>query len=114
MKELLLFLIPFIVIYLCYFFFVILSKKKMEKFKNNAYYNFLVKTYKLDDKKIPLKLFAHIISLSNSFIISTTFVIICLVESFVLKMLLAFAVILPLQLIVYFIIGKLLQKKYGK
>lgn len=114
MEELILFVISFIVVYLFYLFFVILNKKKMVKFKENVYFNFLVKTYKLDYTKISIKTLAHIISLSNAFIIATVFTIVCLVDSFILKMLLAFAVLVPLQLVVYFIIGKLLQRKYQK
>lgn len=114
MDKLLLFLISFVVVYLFYLFFVILNKKKMSKFKENVYFNFLFKTYKLDPSKISLKALAHIISLANSFIIATAFTIVCLVDSFILKMLLAFAVLIPLQLIIYSIIGKILGKKCGR
>lgn len=114
MEALLCFLISFVVVYLFYLFFVILNNKKMSKFKENVYFNFLVKTYKLDPAKISLKALAHIISLANSFIVAIAFTVVCFVDSFFLKMLLAFAVLIPLQLIVYFTIGKLLQKKFGR
>lgn len=114
MKELILFFACFVLVYLFYLFFVILNKNKMSKFKENVYFNFLVKLYKLDTSRITLKAFAHIISLANSFIIATAFTLVCLVESFILKMLLAFAVLIPLQLVVYSLIGKLLQIKYKR
>ncbi len=114
MKEIITFFIVFIIIYLLYLFLVILNKKKMKKYKDNTYVTFLVKTYGLDKDKLPIKALAHIISLSNSFIISFVFVIVTLIDNFILKMLLAFAIIIPLMLILYHIIGKSLQKKYSK
>ena len=114
MDKLLLFLIAFVLVYLFYLFFVILNKKKMAKFQENVYFNFLVKLYKLDTSRISLKAFAHIISLANAFIIATAFTLVCLVESIILKVLLAFAVLIPLQLIVYSMLGKLLQRKYKR
>ena len=113
MKEIITFLIVFTIIYLLYLFLVILNKKKMKKYKDNTYVTFLVKTYNLDKDKLPIKFLAHIISLSNSFIISFVFVIVTLIDNFILKMLLGFSILIPLMLLVYYIIGKLLQKSYN-
>lgn len=110
MEALILFFTSFIIVYLFYLFFVILSKKKMNKFMDNVYVKFLVKTYNLNEKELNVYPLAHVISLANAFIISITFTIICFIDSFILKMLLAFAVLVPIQLLVYFIIGKWLQK----
>lgn len=112
MDKVITFFIVFIIIYLLYLFLVILNKNKIEKYKDNSYVNFLVKTYNLDKNKLPIKKLAHIISLTNSFIISFVFVIITYVDNFTLKMLLAFAILIPLMLLMYYIIGKNLQKKY--
>ena len=107
------FFISFIIIYLLYLFLVILNKKKMEKYKDNVYLNYLVKTFNLNKDKLPIKKVANSISLANSFIISFTFSIVTLIDNFILKMLLGFSILIPLMLLVYYIIGKLLQKRYN-
>lgn len=112
MKTIITFFIVFIIVYLLYLFLVILNKNKMAKYKDNNYVCFLVKTYNLDKNKLPINKLAHIISLTNAFIISFAFVIAMLVDNFALKMLLAFAILIPLMLLMYYIIGKTLQKKY--
>lgn len=114
MEELVVFVVSFVVVYLFYLFFVILNEKKLYKFRENIYFNFLVKNYHLDLGKVTLSFLANVVSLANSFIIATTCTIVCFVDNFILKMLLAFAVLVSLQLFVYFTIGKLLNKKYGR
>ena len=110
MKYLLTWLLVFIIIYLFYLFFVILRKKKIDKFLDNVYANYLIRTYKLDKNKINVKKLSHLVAISNAFIIATTFVIISFVKNFILMMLLAFIVLIPLQLFVYNIIGKYLKR----
>mgnify|MGYP004584797369 FL=1 len=109
MKYLLTWMLVFIIIYLFYLFFVIFRKKKIDKFLDNVYANYLIRTYKLDKNKINVKKLAHLVAISNAFIIATTFVIISFVKNFILMMLLAFIVLIPLQLFVYNIIGKYLK-----
>ena len=48
MKQLILWIILFIIVYLFYLLFVILRKKKLELFKNNTGFKYLVKVYKLN------------------------------------------------------------------
>lgn len=110
MKYLLTWMLVFIIIYLFYLFFVIFRKKKIDKFLDNVYANYLIRTYKLEKNKINVKKLAHLVAISNAFIIATTFVIISFVKNFILMMLLAFIVLIPLQLIVYNIIGKYLKR----
>lgn len=114
MKELFTFFIVFIIVYLLYLFLVILNKKKMKNYKDNSYVTFLVKVYHLDKNKLPIYKLAHIISLSNSFIVAIVFVIATLIDNFILKMLLAITVLIPLMLLIYYVIGKCFQKKYLK
>ena len=111
MEELLHSFIVFIVVYLFYVIFVINKKNKLEKMKNNVSVVYLVKKYKLDLKKINMKIFAHTISLTNSFIIAITFFIISFVDNYYLKLLVCIAVIFPVLYIMYMIIGKMYQRK---
>ena len=125
MKEVITFFIVFIIVYLLYLFLVILNKKRMNKYKDNNYVTFLVNKYNLDRDKLPIKKVANMISLansfckfllfvSNSFIISFTFAIVMMIDNIILKMFLALAIIIPLMLFMYHLIGKNLQKTYKK
>lgn len=112
MKQLILTLFVFAIIYLAYFIFVICSKSKMEEFGNNVYLKFLIKKFSLNIKKMDLKKMAHIIALCNSFIISFTFFITEIADNFIYKMILGCASLFLLELIVYLLVGKILSKKY--
>ncbi len=115
-KVLIEFLVFFVICYLLYLFLMIL-RKKVNKFKSKkprVEEAFLMGRYNIDFKKFKKKeyrKFLHIISLTNSFILSLTLVIVNIFKSVFLKMLLAFVVLVPLILISYIIIGKHYQKK---
>lgn len=109
MKYIVSFLIAFTIVYLVYLFFVVLRKEKLKGFKNNTFLRYLVKVYNLDINKLNMKKMANIIALANSFIIAATFEVIRFVNNFWLSLLLAFAVLIVLQIIIYHIIGKILK-----
>jgi len=111
-KNLAFCIFAFIFIYLIYLFTVILRKKKLEKFKGNAYVRYLEIIYHIDVNKINIRGLANIIALTNAFIIALTlFVIITITESFIIMFLFALVILIPLQLLFYHIIGKIYQKK---
>lgn len=114
MKDIIFYGIVFLVIYLSYVLFVIIRKKKLVKFENNTYVKYLENVYRLDMNTISMKQFAHVIALANAFIITATLWAIGITDSLLLKMLLAFAILIPLQLLVYHIIGKSYQIKHKK
>lgn len=114
MKEIITFFIVFIIVYLLYLFLVILNKKRISKYKDSNYVTFLVNRYNLDIDKLPIKKVANRISLANSFIISFTFAIVMIIDNNILRMILALAIIIPLMLFIYHLIGKSLQNKYQK
>lgn len=115
-KVLIEFSVFFVICYFCYLFLMILRKKtnKFKAKKPRVEEAFLMRKYNIDFKKIKKKeyrKFLHIISLTNSFILSLTLVIVNIVKSMFLKMLLSLVVLVPLILISYMIIGKYYQKK---
>lgn len=112
MEEVIIYIITFLVIFLFYFLFVILRKKKLEKFKENMYVTYLVKMYKLDLNRIRVKDLVLSIALVNSFIVSTTVFILGFVNNLILKFILALVVLIPLQLLMYHIVGKIFQKRF--
>ena len=114
MFDLIFSLVTFVLIYLFYVFFVILRKKKLEKFKQNTYVKFLVTKYNLDLKKINFKILAHAIALTNAFIISAALFVISFIDNWLYKIGIAFVILVPLQFIMYALLGKLFEKKGSK
>lgn len=111
MKLIIIFLVSFIVVYLAYLITVIWNKKKLLKFKTSNQVLLLVKKYGIKITDLNVKNVANLTAISNSFIIATAITIVELVNNFILKILVAFIVIVPLILIVYSLMGKYLQKK---
>lgn len=111
MNDLLHSLIAFIIIYLFYVVFVINKKKKLEKLKNNVGVLYLINKYNLDLNKINLKVFAHSLALTNSFIISVTFFVISFFDNYYMKLLICIVVIVPVLYIMYMILGKMYGSK---
>lgn len=114
MEEIIFYIITMLVLFLLYYIFVILSKKRLKKFSNNTYVTYLINVYKLDKKKINEKQLVMAVIMVNSFIIATTVFIIGFINNLILKFVLGFIVLIPLQLLMYHIVGKIFQKKFGR
>ena len=112
MKDLIFSIVVFIIFYLAYVIFVINRKDKLSKLKKGMIVNYIVTKYNIDLKQINFKVFAHMVALSTSFIIAVTFFIISFFDNYLFKILLCFIVLLPLQFIMYMIIGKMYQKNH--
>ena len=106
MEDLIFSLIMFIIIYLFYVIFVINRKNKLEKMKKNAGVLYLANRYNIDLNKVNMKVLAHLIALTNSFILSITLFILSFIDNYFLKI-----IIIPFQYIMYMIIGKMYQKE---
>lgn len=107
------YLIFFLLIYICYFIFVIARKKAVEKFKTSTYVLYLVNVYKIKVDKINPYILVHMISLVNAFILSTSLYIISNVDG-VLGYLLGGISIFGLLFLMYHILGMILKKKGDK
>lgn len=114
MEELIFYLITFVLVYLLYLFFVILKEKKRSRYQDSTEITFLKKKYKLDIDAIGINKLSHVCALSNAFIIANTVLIIGFIDSYFLKAIVGFIILIPMILIVYTIIGKYYQKKQGK
>lgn len=121
MKELLLWLGMFALIYLFYELFVIRKEKVLENMKKGKELSLLSKKYKLDYSKINMKELVRLIALSNAFIISTVVTLVCLLQNWISNFLLwmisvlvvGILLLIPFILIVYTRIGRYYQKKQG-
>ncbi len=111
MKYIISYLIYFAFIYAFYLFTVVLRKNKYEKYKKSTQVMFFVKKYKLDYNNIPFEKFINIVALSNTFIMSTTLLVVEFIPQFFLKVLVAFVVLFILLFIVYKLIGLYIGRK---
>ena len=113
MRELILYLIVFVMAYLFYIIFVLCRKNVLKKFPNGKEMTYLKYKYgvKVDDKN--LKKMANIIFLANSFILSTTVFVVCLFNNFVLELIVGIITLIILILGVYHLIGSYYKKKQG-
>ncbi len=114
MEELIFYIITLVVMFTLYYTFVVRNKKRLQKFSDNMYVNYLVGVYKLDKNKIDIKQLAIAICMINSFIIATIVFILGFINHLVLKFVLGFICLLPLQLLMYHIVGKIFQKKFRR
>ena len=111
MKYLTLFIIYFVIIYLFYLFTVILRKKKYDKYKKSTQIVHFIKKYNLDFTKISFIKFINIIAFTNSFIMSSTLIVMEFIDKYVMKILVAFVVLFVLIFICYRLIGFYIERK---
>jgi membrane protein implicated in regulation of membrane protease activity len=123
MKEIILFIACFIVVFICYQVFFILPMKKYRKNKKNgkkkkikekkelAEIRFLVTKYKLDLDKVNYNKLLLVVSLVSSFDITLIVTIITLFDSYLVSFLLAAVLVLPIVMISYWLVYKFYEKK---
>ncbi len=110
-------LIMFIIIFLCVYFvyyFIFDDMLKKEKYTKISELVLLTRKFKLDKKKMNYKSSLNGIAIINAFIVSITFTIIDLIPvNIVLKLFIAFVIMLIMIFSLYISYGKMLQKKWG-
>lgn len=123
MKEIILFIACFILVFICYQVFFILPMKKYRKNKKNgkkkkikekkelAEIRFLVTKYKLDLDKVNYNKLLLVVSLVSSFDITLIVTIITLFDSYFVSFLLAAVLVLPIVMISYWLVYKFYEKK---
>ena len=123
MKEIILFIACFILVFICYQVFFILPMKKYRKNKKNgkkkkikekkelAEIRFLVTKYKLDLDKVNYNKLLLVVSFVSSFDITLIVTIITLFDSYLVSFLLAAVLVLPIVLISYWLVYKFYEKK---
>ena len=113
LKEILLFIGTFILVYLFYFIFVLSRKNVFEKVpesKNMLYlkYKYGIKFIKKNTKEIANKVF-----LANSLILSVAVTVAGLFKSFILGILVSIIPLVLLTLLLYHLIGTYYKNKQG-
>lgn len=123
MKEIILFIACFILVFICYQVFFVLPMKKYRKNKKNgkkkkikekkelAEIRLLVTKYKLDLDKVNYNKLLLVVSLVSSFDITLIITIITLFDSYLVSFLLAAVLVLPIVMISYWLVYKFYEKK---
>lgn len=111
MEKILWFIGSFIFVYLIYLITVIFKIKKNDKFKKSNQVLYFKRVYKIDIDKLNLTKFAHIIALTNAFMIALVATLIDFFDKLIVKMLVGFVILVPLMLLLYHIIGKIIKSK---
>ena len=114
MFELLLFTTSFIILNVIFnlFYDDALKKEKLSKIKTIS---IMIDKFSLDKNKVNNRSLLRGVSFINAFIVSTTLVVVDLIGiDKIYWFIIAFAVIILLIFICYYIYGKILQKKWGK
>ena len=114
MRELILYLIIFVIAYLFYVIFVLSRKSLLKKFPNGKEMTYLKYKYdiKVNDKN--LKKIVNIICLANSFILATTVYVVCLFDNFFIELIVGVITLIILIIVLYHIIGTCFRKKQIK
>lgn len=98
-----------------YLLFFKRNKKKIKKLSNSIGFSYIIPKFKLDIKKMNLEYVFILISLINSFIISSVFIITYIIPwNIGFKMLLGFVLLFSLIYALYEILGRHLVKKGWK
>ena len=111
MEKVLSFVIYFVLIYLFYFFTVIIRKNKYEKYMQSKQIVYFIKKYNLDFNKISFNKFINIIAIVNSLIMAITIMILEYIPHLMLKLLVAFVILIILILLSYKLIGIWIERR---
>jgi len=110
-NELILFIISFIFVLIIYEFFIVNKSKRRNSKNRPIEIKYLVSRYKLDLKKIHYRQILQIVSLVSSFDIAFIVSIASIFDSYLIQLLVAVALILPVIFISYHFVGNYYVKK---
>lgn len=114
MFNLIMFIIIFLGVYFVYYF-IFDDMLKKEKYTKISELVLLTRKFDLDKKKMNYRSALNGIAIINGFIVAVTFTIIDLIPvNIVLKLIIAFVIMLIMIFGIYISYGKMLQKKWGK
>ena len=113
MKELILYLVTFIIVYLFYVVFVLCRKTVLKKFPDGKEMRYLKIKYGIKINDSNLKKIANKLCLANSFILATTVYVVSLFNNLFIEIIIGLFTIIILIFILYHIIGTYYKKKQG-
>jgi len=110
-RELLLFILSYIVVFLLYRIFIIKKAERKKKSKEPFEVTYLVNRYRLDLDRINYKRLLNVVSFVSSFDIALVVVIILLFKSFILEIIVGFISTLIIILVSYHLVYLVYKKK---
>ena len=113
MKDLIFYLIVFVLVYLFYVIFVLCRKNVLKKFPEGKEVRYLKFKYGIKVNDNNLKKIANTIFLANAFILSTTVYVVCLFDSLIVEIIVGLITLIILMLGMYHLIGIYYKKKQG-
>ncbi len=113
MKEIIFYLIIFLLVYLFYVVFVLSRKNVLKKFPDGKEIKYLKYKYGIKVSENNIKKLANTIFLGNAFILSTTVFVVCLFDNLLIEIVVGIITLIILILGVYHIIGSYYKKKQG-
>lgn len=113
MKDLIFYLIIFLLVYLFYVIFVLCRKNVLKNFPNGKEIKYLKMKYGIKVNDNNLKRIANTVFLSNAFILSTTVFVVCLFDKLYLEIIVGLITLLALMFTIYHLIGTYYKKKQG-
>ena len=113
MKELILYLITFVLAYLFYVIFVLCRKNVLKKFPDGKEMTYLKLKYGIKVNDSNLKKIANLIFLVNSFILATAVYVVCLFDNLFIEIIVGVVTLILLILVFYHLLGTYLKKKQG-
>ena len=100
-------IIVFTLVFLLNYFLFVRKNKKLKKYERPLELIYLSGIYGIDPKKINFRRFQYAYSLINSFIITTTYMlVIYLVKHMILKVIIGIAILVLLIIICYGLLGR--------
>ena len=110
MREVILFIMTFITVFIVYQLFIVSKRKKVKK-KYPMEVNYLIYKYKIDIDKVNYKKLLRVISVISSLDISILVTIVLLFDSYLLQIIVALLLVIPIIMISYGFIGRYYVKK---
>lgn len=111
MRELILFFMTFVVVFLIYQLFIVRKYKKIKNKKQLPEISYLVNKYHIDLNKINYNKLLNIVSIVSSFDIALLVSVSLLTESIFMEMVIALVLAVPTIIISYSFIGRYYKKK---
>lgn len=107
--------IVFVAVFLLNYFLFVKKNKKLKKNDMPLELIYLANIYDIDPKKINFRRFQYTYSLINSFIITTTYLlVIYLIKSMIIKVVVGIVILVLLIIICYGLLGKYYQSQQLK
>lgn len=114
MEKLISWGIVFGLVFVFYLIFVVFNKKKLKKIFESTGAKFIKGRYKISLDNVNARKFALVLATTDSFIFSTTFLIMSFFESMIISFLVAIPVLIVLIIALYSLLGLIYRKKEVK